>query len=127
MSHPYCAVPLVLSAFELSGGSLWRLSSAAIGLPDIAFTGYMAFQLRALPPAARAITYEWGLALLSILCSLAHALAWPWPASGSLYLDTVWLVLAVAGVNFVTLIFCKVLGPAAQGLQRTIHRSARSS
>ena len=105
----YCAVPLVLSSLGVSAELLWRLSSGAIGLAGVALTGYMVLQLRALPPAERSISYEWVLPLVAILCCLANAAAWPWPPSGGLYLVAVWLVVAVAGVNFVALIFRKVL------------------
>ncbi len=106
----YAAVPLVLNSLGVSGATLWRISSGTIGLAGAAITAYLVPQLRALPAAERpSPIYGWLLAVVAIIFCLANAVGWPWPPSGGLYLLAVWLVIAIAGSNFVALILRKVL------------------
>ena len=109
----YSAVPLILHSLGVSGDTLWRISSGTIGLFGAAVvTANVVPQLLALPPAERPIARNLAsvsLAILALLCCLANALGWPWVPSGGLYLLTVWLVIAIAAINFVVLIFRKVL------------------
>ncbi len=106
----YCAVPLVLNSLGVSGTMLWRVSSGTVGLAGLAALAYFVPQLRALQRAERpSPSYGWLLAVLAILCLVANALGWPWAPSGGPYLLAVWLVVAIAGGNFVALIFRRVL------------------
>ena len=111
----YSAAPLILYAFGVSGAELWRISSGLIGLVGVAVVAYVVPQVRALAPTEgiRSVNLSnlVGLTLsaLGLLCLLANVLAWPWAPSGGMYLLAVWLVVAIAGTNFVVLIFRKVL------------------
>ena len=106
----YAALPLVLNSLGVSGAMLWRISSGTIGLAGAVITAYVVPQRRALSLAERpSTTYGLLLAVVALLCLLANALGWPWAPSGGLYLLAVWLVVAIAGANFVALILRKVL------------------
>ena len=111
----YSAVPLVLHSLGVSGATLWRISSGLTGLAGVAIAAHLARKSRALavaerlPPTSLIVLVGWGLGALSILCLAANALGWPWAPSGGLHLLAVWSVVAVAGTNFVVLIFSRVL------------------
>ena len=111
----YSAAPLILYAFGVSGAELWRISSGLIGLVGVAVVAYVVPQVRALALTERTRSVNLSnlvgltLSALGLLCLLANVLAWPWAPSGGMYLLAVWLVVAIAGFNFVVLIFRKVL------------------
>jgi hypothetical protein len=111
----YSALPLMLFGLGLSGSTLWRISSALTGLAGVASTVYFAFQLRAVPPAERPRPaelrnfYAWFLTVSSLGCHIANTLAWPWAPSGGVYTIGVWAIVAIAGGNFIILIFRRVL------------------
>ncbi len=109
----YSAVPLVLYSLGVSGDTLWRISSGAVGLFGAVVVSVNVLpQLLALPPGDRASgnnLFSVLLAALALVCCLVNALGWPWSPSWGLYLLTVRLVLGIAGTNFVTLIFRRIL------------------
>ena len=109
----YSAVPPVLYSLGVTGDTLWRISSGAIGLfGAVVVSTTVVPQMLALPSAERSSVHNLAsvsLATLALLCCLLNALGWPWAPSWGLYLLTVWLVIAIAGINFVVLIFRKVL------------------
>jgi hypothetical protein len=103
-------LPLVLSHLGLSGPELWRISSATIVFSGIAVIAYLARQLRSLEPGeGRALNYGFVLWILAAASCVANAVGWPWVPNGGVYLLTVWLIVGVAGGNFVELLFRKVL------------------
>jgi hypothetical protein len=106
----YAVAPLILNSFGVTGGVLWRTSSLTIGLAGIVLALYMARQLRFLGPGeGRKLNYGFVLGCVAFLSCLANALEWPWPASGGLYLVTLWSIVGIAVGNFVELLFRKVL------------------
>jgi hypothetical protein len=111
----YSAVPLLLHYLAVPIDIVWRVSSGVAGLAGLAITAFLIPQLLAAPPAERppltspnSLT-AWALTALALVCHFANAVGWPWTPSGGLYLLGVWFVLAVAGTNFVALIFRRVL------------------
>jgi hypothetical protein len=106
----FAALPLVLNSLGLSGAMLWRISSCTIGLAGVAITAYMVRQLRSLAPGeGRSLNYGFLLGLVASLSCLVNALGWPWAPTGGLYLLTVWMIVGIAGGNFVELLFRKLL------------------
>jgi len=109
----YSAIPPVLYSLGVTGDTLWRISSGAVGLfAAVVVTATVVPEQLALPSAERSRVRNLAsvsLAALALLCCLLNTLGWPWAPSWGLYLLTVWLVIAIAGVNFVVLIFRKVL------------------
>ena len=111
----YAVTPLLLDHLHVATDVIWRASSGFAGLAGLAITAFLIPQMRSVAPTERppmtsvnSLT-AWMLTICALLCHLLNVLAWPWPSSGGLYLLGVWLVLAVAGTNFVSLIFRKVL------------------
>lgn len=111
----YSALPLVLHALGVSGASLWRISSVTVGLITAAVAAFMIRHLRTVPLAERypplslQNLVSWTLTALLFVCHFGNAIAWPWAPSGGVYLLAVWSALALAGTQFVQLIFRKVL------------------
>jgi hypothetical protein len=111
----YAAVPLVLFFLGVSGSVLWRTSSGLAAVAGATLTAHLVPQLRVVPPAERPSmkspnsVIAWALTVIAMACWLANALAWPWVPSGGMHLLAVWSVLGIAGVNFVALIYRKVL------------------
>lgn len=50
------------------------------------------------------------LNILALLAIAANAVGWPVSPNPSVYLASVWLVLGIASVNFLDLVFRRVLG-----------------
>jgi len=111
----YSALPLVLHALGVSGPPLWQVSSLAVGLIAVAATAYMARYSRTVPHAERWPFLSFQnlvgsmFAAVMFTCHFGNALAWPWAPSGGVYLLAIWSTVAIAGTNFVELIFREVL------------------
>jgi len=111
----YAVLPLLLYYLAVPIGIIWRASSGAAGLAGLAITAFLIPQLLAAPPAERPPLTSpnsltgWALTALALVCHFANAAGWPWTPSGGLYLLGVWSVLALAGTNFVALVFRRVL------------------
>ena len=111
----YAALPLVLDSLGISGDALWRVSSGVTAVSGVAIAVNLLPKIRALPIAERLprtsprLFIVWALGGLSIACLIGNIVGWPWPPSGGLHLLAIWSLVAVAGTNFVVLIFDRVL------------------
>ena len=108
----YSALPLVLNLLGISGTFLWRVSSIAMTILTVSLSVHTIRFWRVSSadrlPFANVLAVSM-LGTLMFICLLGNSVAWPRAASGCAYLLAVWCVLGVAGTNFVTLIFRKVL------------------
>jgi hypothetical protein len=48
-----------------------------------------------------------------VLALVANVVGWPHPPNGGVYLAAIWLVLVIGSINFIDLVFNRVLGPPA--------------
>ncbi len=109
----FAALPLILAGLSLSGPVLWRGSSATCLLAGIGVTTYVfrrrhLVQRTVLSPIAVLLN---GVVVLALAANVA---GWPAPPNGGLYLASAWLILGVGVINFIDLVFHRVLGsPAA--------------
>ena len=108
----FAALPLVLAGLSISGPKLWRISSAAFLVVGFAVPIYLVprrvhLQRTVLVPVAVSLNAAMVLALV------ANLVGWPNPPNGGVYLAAVWLVLALGSINFIDLVFNRVIGPPA--------------
>jgi hypothetical protein len=107
----YAFLPLVLNSLGVSAPVLWRVSSGAtLLLANILTFRMLRHDLRVRGPRDDlASVVGWVGGVFANLCWLANVLAWPWAPSGGTYLAAVWLIISIAAVQFVVLIFHRVL------------------
>lgn len=103
------ALPAILSTLSIEGPTLWRLSSAivlagAVGVSVYVFRRRSLIQRSVLVPVA--VTFN-GAVLVLLLANLSE---WPSAPDGGTYVVSVWLVLGIGSINFVDLVFNRVLG-----------------
>jgi hypothetical protein len=108
----FAALPLVLAGLSISGPTLWRISSATFLIMGVAIPIYL-IPRRALIQRTMLVPVAGSLNALMVLALIANLIGQPNPPNGGVYLAAVWLVLAIGSVNFIDLMFNRVLGPPA--------------
>jgi hypothetical protein len=108
----FAALPLVLAGLSISGPMLWRISSATclvvgVGVPIFIVRRRAHLRRTILLPVASSLNAAMVLALV------ANVVGWPNPPNGGVYLAAIWLVLVIGSINFIDLVFNRVLGPPA--------------
>ena len=109
----FAALPLVLAGLGVSGAALWRFPSVVFVLVGTGATFFVVSNRRRLPSTQQTATFAWvghSLNALSLVASVANMLGWPLPPNAGVYLASVWLLLGVSCVNFLGLVFGRVLG-----------------
>ncbi len=106
------ALPLVLSGLSITGQTLWRLCSGVCLISGIAISTYAVRNRRDFEPSVLVpIAYTVNAA---VFCTLvANVVGWPAPPNGGLYLASIWLILGIASINFIDLVFHRLLKPPA--------------
>lgn len=106
----FAVLPLVLYALGLAGATLWRVSSAAVGVSWAVIIAYMLGRLRDLEPGeGRSLNYGFVLGIAVLVSCVGNIVGWPWEPAGGPYLVTIWSTVGIAGGNFVELLFRKIL------------------
>jgi hypothetical protein len=106
----FAALPLVLAGLSISGPVLWRLSSATCLLVGVGVSIYVVRSRHHFQPSAL-VPVGYSLNAAVFLALIANLAGWPAAPNGGVYLAAVWLILAIGAVNFIDLVFHRVLEP----------------
>lgn len=108
-------VPLILQQAGLSGGELWRVTSAIALVGGVLAGGLVALKHASLEPADRVdvgavhSVITWGLFALATILLISNLLWLFSPPSAWRYLAALACALGIAATNFVTIAFQRLL------------------
>ncbi len=108
------AFPIVLSLLAVGDPTLWRVSSAVMLLVGVGVSIYVFRKRKVIAPNVLVpIAVLFTFAQLGV--SLFNTVGWPLEPSGGMYVLGVWLILGIGAMNFIDLVFNRVLeDPADQ-------------
>jgi len=108
----FAALPVILAVLSVPSAFLWQLSSTAMLTGGAGVSAYVLRNRQFIEPSVL-VPLAYVLNTAAFLSLISNVAGWPAAPNGGAYLAAVWLILGIASLNFIDLVFHRLLKPPA--------------